>query len=424
MLSENCMRLFTQILSEELVPATGCTEPIAIAYAAAKVREVLACLPTRVEISVSGNILKNVKSVVVPNTNGLTGIRAAAAAGIIAGDAQRGLEVIANVDKSAQKQIRAYLNEAEFCVSCAEAPLIFDIVIDAYSGNNKARVRIANHHSNIVHISRNDEIIFDAPAVQAPDDNMCDRSTLCVKDIVEYANSVDLADVKHILDRQIACNMAIAEEGMTNSYGANVGKVLRIEYGDEPRNLARAYAAAASDARMSGCEMPVVIISGSGNQGITASIPVIAYARATNKNIEKLYRALIVSSLVTVQQKTCIGRLSAFCGAVSAGGGAGAGIAYLEDGDYTTIAHTIVNALAIVSGMVCDGAKASCAAKIASAVDAGILGYRMYAHNQEFRDGDGIVKKGVDRTIAQVGVLARDGMRETDKEILRIMLEE
>ncbi len=418
---------YVQILKNELIPAMGCTEPIALAYAAATAREVLNDLPVRVRILVSGNIIKNVKSVIVPNTGGMKGIPAAAAAGIVAGDASRRLEVLSQVTEEQQGQMKAYLDTTPIVVEPVERGHIFDIEVRVYSESHKVAVRIVDFHTNIVTIRMDGKELpvepqsccdQDAPAMDI------DPGILNVEDIVRFADEADLEWVRPTLDRQIAYNMAIAEEGMRNPYGANVGKVLMAAYGDDVKVKARAYAAAGSDARMNGCEMPVVICSGSGNQGMTASIPVIVYAREYGIDQDRLYRALLVSNLCTIHLKTGIGRLSAYCGAISAGCGSGAGIAYLLGGGFKEVAHTLVNSLAIVSGIVCDGAKASCAGKIASAVDAGILGYHMYQMGNQFVGGDGIVKKGVENMIHTVGRLARDGMAETDKEIISLMVED
>ncbi len=417
---------YVQILKNELIPAMGCTEPIALAYAAATAREILGELPDRVRVLVSGNIIKNVKSVIVPNTGGMKGIPAAAAAGIVAGDASRRLEVLSQVSEEQQIQLKEYLENIPIQVEPVERGHIFDIEIRVYRGEHKAAVRIVDFHTNIVTIRKDGKELpvepqscdQDAAAVEI------DPTILNVEDIVRFADEADLEAVRPTLDRQIAYNMAIAEEGMRNPYGANVGKVLIAAYGDDVKVKARAYAAAGSDARMNGCEMPVVICSGSGNQGMTASIPVIVYAREYGIDQERLYRALLVSNLCTIHLKTGIGRLSAYCGAISAGCGSAAGIAYLLGGGFKEVAHTLVNSLAIVSGIVCDGAKASCAGKIASAVDAGILGYHMYMQGNQFVGGDGIVKKGVENMIDTVGRLARDGMAETDKEIINLMVED
>lgn len=413
---------YLQILKEELVPAMGCTEPIAISYCAAKAKAILGCLPEHSLVEVSGNIIKNVKSVIVPNTNGLKGIEAAAAAGIVAGDADRILEVIADVTEEQKAGIKAYLDQKVIKVKPLETDEILDIVVHVYGNGHEVTVRIANYHTNIVLIKKDGEVLYEIGKTAAREEtNQADRNLLSVASIVEFADTADIDDVKEILDRQIQCNTAIAREGLTNPWGANVGKVLLKAYGDDIRVRARAVAAAGSDARMSGCEMAVIINSGSGNQGMTASLPVIEYAKELKVGEDRLYRALLVSNLITIHQKTGIGRLSAYCGAVSAGCGAGCGIAYLQGGDFRCIAHTLVNALAIVSGIVCDGAKPSCAGKIASAVDAGILGYEMFCQGQQFRGGDGILSKGVENTIHNISRLGAVGMKETDKEIIQIM---
>jgi len=422
MLTQETIDAYCTLLHRELIPATGCTEPIAIAYAAALLRKTLGALPERMEICVSGNILKNAKSVVVPGTGGKKGISTAAAAGVVAGDRERLLEVIDGITEEQREQIDAFLSSAQISVACVEDGLTLDIRISGYHGNDSAFVRIAGAHTNVVRIERNGEILLNDPAAQPGQDGHA-PGALNTADIVAFADSVDLDLVRAPLRRQLELNMAIAEYGMSQGCGANIGRVLLCEGRGDIVARARAYAAAGSDARMSGAEMPVVILSGSGNQGITASVPVTVWARERGFSEDTLLRALIVSDLVTIHQKTGIGRLSAFCGAVCAGCGAGAGIAYLEGGGYDGVAHAVVNALAIISGMVCDGAKASCAAKIAVAVDAGILGYRMYTQKQEFVSGDGIVVKGVDNTIRNIGRLAKDGMRETETEILSMMLE-
>lgn len=414
---------YLQILKEELVPAMGCTEPIAIAYCAAMARNVLGCLPEKVSVEVSGNIIKNVKSVIVPNTNGLKGIEAAAAAGIIAGNPQKVLEVISEVSSEQKKEMRDYLNRENIEVQPSKGEEILYISIKAFGNSSYSKVIIQGYHTNIVSIEKDGVVLFEAGVSEARKVKVTDRSLLNLKDIYEFAAIVSMEEVKDILDRQIKYNTAIAEEGLKNNYGANIGSVLLKAYGNAVSNRAKAMAAAASDARMGGCELPVIINSGSGNQGITVSLPVIEYARELKVENEKLYRALVLSNLAAIHQKTGIGRLSAYCGAVSAGCGAGAGIAYLKGGDYKTVAHTLVNSLAIASGIICDGAKASCAAKIAMAVDAGIFGYEMYIEGQQFHGGDGIISKGVENTINNIGRLGKVGMKETDKEIIKIMIE-
>lgn len=423
MLTTETTKAYLSILREELVPATGCTEPIALAYAAARLRDILGVWPERIRAEVSGNIIKNVKSVVVPNTGGLKGISAAIAAGIAAGDAEKILQVISTVPSDRHGAIAAYCQDTPIEIVCADTPRMLDIRLTGWAGEHSACVHIANSHSNIVREEKNGEVLLEKPVTDSAEDSLTDKSVLNVADILEFANTVELGDIAPLLQRQIDCNTAIAAEGLKNNWGANIGSVLLAEYPGDIKTEAKAWAAAGSDARMSGCELPVVILSGSGNQGITAPVPVVRYARFLGANQEKLYRALLVSDLVTIHQKSGIGRLSAYCGAVSAGVGAGAGIAYLLDGGYEAIAHTIVNAVAIISGTICDGAKPSCAAKIAASVDAGILGYSMYKNHQEFKSGDGIVTKGVDDTIANVGLLAQQGMRQTDQTILSIMTE-
>lgn len=418
---------YVNILKEELVPAMGCTEPIAIAYAAAVLRETLGRPAERMEVEASGNIIKNVKSVFVPGTGGLRGIPAAAAAGMAAGDPSLDLEVLSQIGEAEQARIREYLACTPITVKLADSPLIFDILVRAWAGEDSALVRIANYHTHIVRIEKNGTVLKDLPVQAAAEEGLTDKSVLSVRGILEFAREADLSDVEETLSRQIRFNTAIAQEGLRGDYGANIGKVLLATYGDDVKIRAKAMAAAGSDARMNGCGLPVVIVSGSGNQGLTASLPVIEYAKELGADQETLYRALLVSDLITIHLKAEIGRLSAYCGAVSAGCGSGAGIAYLygkdkpEEALLKDVSHTIVNSLAVVSGMVCDGAKASCAAKIASAVDAGILGFTMYQQGQQFRGGDGIISKGVEETIHNIGLLATQGMRETDREILDIM---
>lgn len=414
---------YVDILKEELVPAMGCTEPIALAYAAAKARTVLGALPDRVLLQVSGSIIKNVKSVIVPNTGHLKGISAAAAAGIVAGVADKELEVISQVSASEQEAIKEYLNQVQIEIQHIDWGHVFDLQVTAFQGSDWAKVRITDFHTNIVLIEKDGQVLLEKPVSEAEIyESRTDRSMLNVADIWDFANTADLRDVEEILERQIRCNNAIAEEGLLGDYGANIGSTLLATYGNDVTVRAKAKAAAGSDARMNGCELPVIINSGSGNQGITCSVPLIEYAKELHCGKEKLYRALILSNLVAIHEKTGIGTLSAYCGAVSAGAGAGAGIAYLCGGDYQAVIHTVVNALAIVSGIVCDGAKASCAAKIASSVDAGILGYKMYCHGQEFKGGDGIVMHDIEATIRSIGTLGKEGMQSTNEEIIRLMI--
>ncbi|MBO4838722.1 MAG: serine dehydratase subunit alpha family protein [Lachnospiraceae bacterium] len=416
-------QLYIDILKEELIPAMGCTEPIAIAYAAAKARQTLGAEPERLLVEVSGNIIKNVKSVVVPHTGGLRGIPAAAAAGAVAGDADAELEVLSRVTEEQIQAIHTFAERVPIEVCHADTGRIFDIRVTAFAGPDRATVRIADYHTNLVLVQRNDAVLLRRELTERNDERLTDRTCLTVEGIVEFAEAVDPEDVRAVLERQIAFNMAIAEEGLKGNYGANIGKTVLRGRENDINYIMRAWAAAGSDARMNGCELPVVINSGSGNQGITSSVPVIVYARENGIGHEEVLRALCVSNLVTAHLKTGIGRLSAYCGAVSAGVGAGAGVAWLKGGRFEMIAHTVVNAVAITSGIICDGAKASCAAKIAAAVDAGLLGLAMYEDGNQFFGGDGIVRKGVENTIEAVGLLARRGMEETDKEIIRLMME-
>lgn len=413
---------YINVLKEELIPAMGCTEPIAIAYAGAIAREHLGCLPEHVEIDVSGNIIKNVKSVIVPNTGGMRGIEVAAAAGIVAGDSAKELKVISEVSTEAVSAIHKFLESTPITVNFSDSKKIFDIMITVYGNGHSAYVRICEFHTNIVEIREDDKYVLQKDIAVEDSLGFTDRKFMNVQEIIEFADTAIIEDVKDILDLQVECNVNISEEGLAGDYGANIGKVLLKTYGtDDVKIRAKAKAAAGSDARMNGCEMPVVINSGSGNQGITASIPVIEYAKELGVSDEKRYRALLVSNLITIHLKSGIGRLSAYCGAVSAGCASGAGIAYLYGGGVDEVSHTIVNSLAITSGIICDGAKASCAAKIATAIDAGILGYHMYKEGQQFYGGDGIVSKGVENTIKNVGQLAKEGMATTDQEILKIM---
>lgn len=422
MLTNERMEMYIKILEEELQLATGCTEPIAIAHCAAILKQVLGVNPDRILAEVSGNIIKNVKSVVVPNTDGRRGIGAAIAAGIVAGDAAKELQVIASIPDDVKPLIASYEESTPIDVSCLSSPYMLDIQLTGWVGIDSATVRIANNHNNVVFVKHNDTVLLEKVITVSAEDSLTDKSVLNVRDILTFARTVDLSRVLDLLEQQIECNIAIAEEGLRGDWGASIGKVLLNNYGDDIRTMAKAYAAAGSDARMSGCDLPVVIVSGSGNQGITASVPVVCYAKHIKASQEQLYRALLVSNLITIHQKTGIGRLSAYCGAISAGVGAGAGIAFMLKGDYETVAHTIVNAVVILSGTICDGAKPSCAAKIAAAVDAGIMGYEMYSCKKQFFDGDGIVRKGVDNTIENIGKLASEGMASTDRTILELMI--
>ncbi len=416
---------YISILKEELVPAMGCTEPIALAYCAAKAREVLGEMPDKVVIGASGSIIKNVKSVIVPNTDHMKGIPAAAVAGIVGGDASRELEVIARVTPEQIAGMRTFLENTPVTVEHVDNGLTFEIIVTVFKGEHYAKVRIVNYHTNIVLIEKDGQVLMEVQVEGEGESGLTDRTCLNIADILDFADTVDIADVKEILDRQISYNTAIAAEGLRGNYGSNIGSVLLQTYGDSSVMVrAKAMAAAGSDARMNGCEMPVIINSGSGNQGMTTSLPVIEYAKELQVSDEKLYRALTVANLVTIHQKTGIGRLSAFCGAVSAGAGAGAGIAYLQGANLDGISHTVANAIATTGGIVCDGAKASCASKIATAVEAGILGYNMHIRNQNFQPDDGLVGETPEETIANIGRLGKQGMKATNEEIIKIMVGE
>lgn len=412
--------IYVQILKEELVMAMGCTEPIAISYACAKATQVLDHLPDRIVVKASGSIIKNVKSVIVPHTNGLKGIEVAAAAGALYGDADAKLEVLSRATREQIEELPEYVQNTNITVQHIEQGHVFDLEIHVYYEQEHASVRIVDTHTNIVQIEKNWQVIFEDKTTSL--ELKADHSALIMKQIWDFSQTVDIDDVKEILDRQITCNMAIANEGIHNSYGANIGHVILNMDSDCVKTRAKAYAAAGSDARMNGCELPVVINSGSGNQGITCCVPVVVYAKELDCTQEQLYRALVLSNLTAIYIKTGIGTLSAFCGAVSAGAAAGAGIAYLHNGTYKEIQHTIVNALAILSGTICDGAKASCAAKIASSVDAGIMGYYMYKNKQQFYAGDGIVAHSVDETIQNIGTLGSQGMLQTNDKIIEMII--
>lgn len=417
---DNIYQIYVQILKEELVTAMGCTEPIAMSYAAARARAVLGELPEKIVVKASGSIIKNVKSVVVPNTGGLRGIEAAAAAGIVCGNENKKLEVLSEIESEDIERIKGYLGQADIKVEYQETGRTFDLSVCVYKEHSQASVRITDYHTNIVQIEKNWEFIRD----DLKDEKIekANRDVLSMENIWEFVRCADIEDVKETLDKQIECNMKIAREGIRGNYGANIGSILLKMEGDSVQVHAKAMAAAGSDARMNGCGLPVVINSGSGNQGITCSVPVLVYGESLNCDIEKIYRALLLSNLTAIYIKAGIGTLSAYCGAVSAGAAAGAGIAYLHGGGYEEIKHTVVNALAIVSGIVCDGAKASCAAKIASSVEAGIVGYYMYLNEQEFCAGEGIVAEGIDRTIENIGILGKEGMKETNKKIIEMMI--
>lgn len=413
---------YLEILREELVPALGCTEPIAIAYGAAKAREVLGRLPESIVVRCSGNIIKNVKAVIVPTTGDMKGIETSAILGAVGGQADKKLEVLGAITDEHLQLTRELLKKKICTVELIEGVSNLQIIVEEHAGADVALVEIAFSHTNIVRIERNGEVLFEKERA-ASKASVTDRSLLNLRDIYDFACTVDLQQVRELLTRQIDYNMAIAREGLTKNYGANVGSTILHHYGDDVRSRARAFAAAGSDARMNGCVLPVMINSGSGNQGMTVSLPIVVYAEALMKDEEQELRALTLSNLIAILQKNELGKLSAYCGAVSAAAGAGAGIAYLHGASFEVIEQTVVNTLANVSGIVCDGAKASCAAKIATSVDAAIMAYYMATESRGFQSGEGLVKKNAEETIRSYGRMGREGMRSTDVEILKIMLE-
>lgn len=422
-ITKEIYQAYCDILKEELRLAMGCTEPIAIAYAAAVARGYLSTDPTQITIGLSGNIIKNTKSVVVPATGGMHGIAAAVVAGTVANRADLVLEVLSVLSQEDVSKMQEMLETCPIEVGELETEHIFEIMLVMKNETEEVKVRLLDRHTNLVFVEKDGQVLVKNEAEEEDGGIKTDRSLLSVENIVAFVDEVNLDDVRELLNRQIASNMAIAEEGLKGEYGACIGKIIYKDGNCSVSDKARAFAAAGSDARMNGCEMPVCIISGSGNQGITSSVPVVVYAKEMGKSEEEMLRAVLLADLVTTHLKTGIGCLSAYCGAISAGAGCGAGIAYLNGGGFKEVAHTIVNSLAILSGTICDGAKSSCAAKIAMAVESGILGYEMYKNGHQFYGGEGIVTKGVENTIANVGKLAREGMYGTDKEIIKIMLE-
>ena len=413
---------YLKILEEELIPAMGCTEPIAVALAAAKATEALGATPEACRVEVSGNIIKNVKAVTVPNTGGMKGLEAAVAAGIVGGRPDLGLEVLSKVTKEEIAEMAQFLQTCSMQVLPSGGDRVFYILMTVTADGHTADCEIVDFHTNITRIRKDGKILFQNQAGASAQTAQTDRSVLSVKEILEFADTLDIQNVAPVLEQQIAYNTAISQEGLKGGWGAEMGRTLLKLHGDHLPTRLRAAAAAGSDARMNGCELPVVIVSGSGNQGMTASLPVIEYAKVIGADHEALLRALAVSDLITIHQKTGIGRLSAFCGATSAGCGAACGIAYLDGAKPEMIAKTIVNTLGICSGMVCDGAKSSCAAKIAAAVEAGLDGYEMAKVDLGFVNGEGIIGADVEQTIVNVGRMARQGMQHTDEEILNIML--
>ncbi len=421
MLDSKIAHDFLEILREELIPAMGCTEPIALAYASARAREVLGVLPERIVAYCSGNIIKNVRCVTIPNSQGLTGIETACALGAFGGDARRMMEVLEAVTPDTLAGAKAFMDAGRCKVEYLDSEIPLHFIIEEQSGDTVVTVEIRYSHINIVRITRNGNEIYKSDNVSG-EPQVADRSSLSVEAIKEFADTVDISLVKHMLDRQIQCNMDIAYEGMSGAYGLGIGRVIREAYPESVVTRMRAYAAAASEARMDGCDMPVIINSGSGNQGIASSVPVIVYARENAIPQEKLYRALVFSGLLTIYQKEFIGKLSAFCGAVSASCAAGAAITYIAGGSVKQIKDTIDNTLADIPGVICDGAKTSCAAKIASALDASMLAHSLAMRGKNYEAFTGILKEDAGETISCVGYIGKVGMKQTDKEIVRLML--
>lgn len=417
-LYDNCVN----ILRHELIPALGCTEPIAIAYASAKARQVLGEMPDRIEMDLSGNIIKNVKGVTVPNSGGLKGMEVAAVLGAVGGNADVALEVLESVSPEDIERTKELVASGICSCELKEGVANLYVAARAMKGDHYAKVTIEDHHTNITKIEKDGQMLVDRKSEDENEDAGIDRSRLTLRSILEFADEVDIDDVREVLERQLTMNRAISQKGLDEPWGASVGKTLLATRGNDVITRACARAAAGSDARMSGCSLPVVINSGSGNQGLTVSMPVLTYAEEWNISEDRLYRALCVSNLVSVHIKYFIGSLSAFCGAVSASCGAGAAIAYMYGADYDQIGQTIINTLGNVGGIVCDGAKSSCAAKIASSLNAAILGFQMAIEGRGFRNGEGIVLSDVEETIRSMGHVGRVGMAGTDIDILNIMI--
>lgn len=413
--------LYTEILAEELIPAMGCTEPIALAYAAAKGREFLECDPDRIVARCSGNMIKNVRCVQIPNSGGMMGIEAAVCLGVFGGDADRRMEVLEAVTGSNRKQAAEFVETGKCRVEFLDSDIPLHFIIELYQEEDCVSVEVRYAHTNIISIVKNGAVLFQGG--NGPQNTGADRSKLTVENIKTYADTVPMEKIRHMMERQIRCNMDIAYEGISGNYGVGIGRIIRQSYSDSVVTRMRAYAAAASEARMEGCDMPVIINSGSGNQGIASSVPVVVYAREHCIPQEKLYRALAFSGLLTIHQKEYIGKLSAFCGAVSASCAAGAAITYLIGGTLEEIKATIDNTLANIPGIICDGAKASCAAKIASSLDAAMLAHNLAMAGRSYGAHNGILREDAEETISCVGRIGKEGMRETDREIIRLMLQ-
>ena len=421
-MNEKIKQDFLAILNEELIPAMGCTEPIALAYAAARGREVLGCDPEGILALCSGNIIKNVRCVRIPNSGGMTGIEAACALGALAGDANREMEVLEKVTPEGQAATAAFLKKGTCSVEFLDSSIPLHFIIELFAGTDRVEVEVRHSHRNIVRIAKNTDVVFEVED-KVDVTERADRSALSIENIYAFANEVELDLIRPYTEQQMTCNMAIAQRGMQGDYGIGIGKALLDTYAHSVYTKVRAYAAAASEARMDGCDMPVIITSGSGNQGITSTVPVIVYAREKQIPEDKMMRALVFSSLMTVYQKEYIGKLSAFCGVVSAATAAGAAITYMLGGTLTQIKDTIDNTLADIPGIICDGAKASCAAKISSALDAALFSHALAMQGKAYSQGTGILREDTGDTIRDVGHIGRVGMQPTDQEIVKLMIE-
>lgn len=414
---------YIKILESELVPAMGCTEPIALAYGGARAREILGGMPEKVIAKCSGNIIKNVRCVTIPNSKGLVGIEAGVLLGIAGGNAEKQMEVLEDVSDADIEMAKQMLQKGVCKVEFLDSPSVLHIILELYTEEHSAVVEIRDGHTNITSIRKDGEELLEGAVKFEYDDTDERKVILNMENIKEFADTVELSKVQHLIERQITCNMAIANEGMKGEYGLGLGKLLVESYPDTTLNQMKAYAAAGSEARMGGCDLPVIINSGSGNQGIASSVPVVVYARIKQVDQETLYRSLVFSNLLTIYQKTYIGKLSAFCGAVSASCASGAALTYMVGGTLDQIKMTVENTLANIPGIICDGAKISCAAKIATSLDAAIMAHNLAMKNKVYAPYTGILQEDTPETISCVGYIGKEGMKQTDKEILKIMIE-
>lgn len=423
MMTNEMIEDYIKILESELVPAMGCTEPIALAYGGARAREILGGMPEKVIAKCSGNIIKNVRCVTIPNSKGLVGIEAGVLLGIAGGNAEKQMEVLEDVSDADIEMAKQMLQKGVCKVEFLDSPSVLHIILELYTEEHSAVVEIRDGHTNITSIRKDGEELLEGAAKFEYDDTDERKVILNMENIKEFADTVELSKVQHLIERQITCNMAIANEGMKGEYGLGLGKLLVESYPDTTLNQMKAYAAAGSEARMGGCDLPVIINSGSGNQGIASSVPVVVYARIKQVDQETLYRSLVFSNLLTIYQKTYIGKLSAFCGAVSASCASGAALTYMVGGTLDQIKMTVENTLANIPGIICDGAKISCAAKIATSLDAAIMAHNLAMKNKVYAPYTGILQEDTPETISCVGYIGKEGMKQTDKEILKIMIE-